>query len=83
MENAHDFNSAFARQVEDNAAAKRKASQASEQFWPGASDQGMPCEVSNLAIKGCGEDVSLAWAVLSDVGPNLGEVLQRLRAYNN
>jgi len=40
---AHDdLDSAFAWQVEENVAAKGKASQVNEQFWPCASDQGTP-----------------------------------------
>ena len=38
VEHAHDFDSALARQVEDNVAGKRKASQVSKQFWPCAPD---------------------------------------------
>jgi hypothetical protein len=83
VEHANDFDSAFARQVEDNVAAKGKASQVSEQFWPRAADQGTPGKASNLAINGSGKGVGLARTVLGDVGPNLGEVLQCLRAYYN
>jgi len=43
----------------------------------------MPGKVSKLAIDGSGEGVSLARTILGDVGPNLDEVLQRLRAYYN
>jgi hypothetical protein len=70
-------------QVKDNVAAEGKASSVSEQFWPGAPDQGTPRKLPNLAINGCGEGVGSAQTILGDVGPNFADVLQRLRAYYN
>jgi len=88
MEHADDLDSAGtlpirARSVEDDIRSDGDASQASEKLGSFASAVRLSCERAKLPMDASSEDVGLTGAVLGNVGPNIGEVVQGPRAYDN